>query len=105
MKLIWVLVAVCIVFSWHAIGADGTPNAIAPNLICKEAKDIPLPEHPRPDLQRELWKNLNGSWAFDFDPEDKGVSEKWAIKGNHSFTREIVVPFPWQSKLSGIDNQ
>ena len=27
---------------------------------------IPLPEHPRPDL-KDQWINLNGTWEFKFD--------------------------------------
>ncbi len=26
------------------------------------SQEIPLPEHPRPDFQREQWINLNGNW-------------------------------------------
>ena len=29
---------------------------------------IPLPEHPRPDLERAQWQNLNGRWEFAFKP-------------------------------------
>ena len=64
--------------------------------------DIPRPEHPRPDFQRELWLNLNGRWEFDFDPQNIGVNEKWFQKKHHSFSKQIVVPFPWESSLSGI---
>jgi len=36
------------------------------------APEIPLPEHPRPDLERAEWVNLNGPWSFRFDPADAG---------------------------------
>ena len=39
---------------------------------------IPLPEHPRPDFQRDLWLNLNGRWRFAFDPADSGERAGWA---------------------------
>lgn len=64
--------------------------------------DIPWPEHPRPDFKREPWINLNGQWPFAFDPDNKGVKEQWFIPGQHKFDRTITVPFPWESKLSGI---
>jgi len=64
--------------------------------------DVPHPEHPRPDFQRPAWVNLNGSWRFEFDAQDAGESEKWFEPGNRRFARTIVVPFPWESKLSGI---
>jgi len=65
------------------------------------AQNIPLPEHPRPDFEREIWANLNGAWKFGFDSLDIGVKEKWFSNTNHS-PLSINVPFPWGSPLSGI---
>lgn len=62
----------------------------------------PWPEHPRPDLERSPWVNLNGEWSFAFDPEDVGVKERWFEPGRKPLARRILVPFPWESKLSGI---
>lgn len=61
---------------------------------------IPLPEHPRPDLRRPLWQNLNGEWAFEFDTANVGIEAGW-YEGKKAFSRRITVPFPWGSKLSG----
>jgi hypothetical protein len=61
-------------------------------------------EHPRPDFQREMWLNLNGSWDFMFDSKNVGEAEKWFNKPG-SFNKKIVVPFPWGSKLSGVNNE
>jgi hypothetical protein len=30
--------------------------------VLATAVEIPRPEHPRPDLQRENWLSLNGEW-------------------------------------------
>lgn len=49
---------------------------------------IPRPEYPRPDFQRENWLPLNGEWAFSFDEP--------------IFDRKILVPFACETKLSGI---
>jgi hypothetical protein len=65
---------------------------------------IPLPEHPRPDFERADWLNLNGTWSFRFDPTNAGTAEAWSA-GKTTFPQTIVVPFPWGSPLSGIDNQ
>src|SRR5688500_15599112 len=65
------------------------------------AQVIPLPEHPRPDFERPLWQNLNGSWQFEFDSLDQGINKKW-YEGNIAFTKQITVPFPWGSALSGV---
>ncbi len=66
--------------------------------------DIPLPEHPRPDFMRADWLNLNGKWQFEFDKANVGESESW-FAGNKAFTKDILVPFPWGSELSGIKDE
>ncbi len=63
---------------------------------------MPRGEHPRPDLRRDEWKNLNGPWRFCFDPGDRGLRQRWP-QGGGPFDRRIPVPFPWESRLSGID--
>lgn len=65
---------------------------------------IPLPEHPRPDLERADWQNLNGDWAFEFDKGDVGLKENWA-KGSKAFSKTIKVPFPWGAPLSGVGDE
>jgi hypothetical protein len=69
-----------------------------------QAQEIPLPEHPRPDFQREQWQNLNGQWSFEFDANNKGVEMAW-FEGKSSFSKTILVPFPWGSNLSGVDDE
>lgn len=49
---------------------------------------IPRPEYPRPDFQRENWLPLNGEWDFSFDEP--------------IFDQKILVPFACETKLSGI---
>lgn len=66
------------------------------------AADIPRPEHPTPDAVRSHWANLNGAWAFRFDPQDDGLKAGWEKPGAAGFDQSIVVPFPWESELSGI---
>jgi len=66
------------------------------------AADLPWPEHPRPDFERPAWVNLNGPWQFEFDPDDIGLKQQWFVPGRHEFKRRITVPFPWESRLSGI---
>jgi hypothetical protein len=67
-------------------------------------QSIPLKEHPRPDFQRDQWFNLNGLWDFRFDPQNAGENEKWYDKSD-SFDKKILVPFPWGSELSGVENE
>jgi hypothetical protein len=67
------------------------------------SRQIPLPEHPRPDFQRERWINLNGQWGFRFDSLNRGLEERWF--DHDSFDLEITVPFSWGSKLSGVGDR
>jgi len=62
-----------------------------------------LPEHPRPDFQREHWVNLNGYWDFEFDSMDLGQQENWA-SAEKVFSKKILVPFPWGSPLSEVED-
>ncbi len=68
---------------------------------CLLAADVPRPEHPRPDMMRTDWQTLNGSWEFEFDDGDKGQAERWHA-GSRKFSKKILVPYCFQSKLSGI---
>ncbi|MFX1530335.1 MAG: sugar-binding domain-containing protein, partial [Promethearchaeota archaeon] len=67
---------------------------------------IPRPEYPRPQFIRENnWINLNGEWDFAFDDTNIGLKEKWYKNDSFTkFNRKILVPFSFQSKLSGIED-
>ena len=54
----------------------------------------PLPEYPRPMLQRSEWKNLNGKWNYAIQPSDAETPSE--------FDGEIIVPYPLESDLSGV---
>ena len=57
--------------------------------------------YPRPQFVREAWQNLNGSWQFCFDDNNEGLAEKWYLD-EKEFRDQIEVPFVYQCKLSGI---
>jgi beta-galactosidase/beta-glucuronidase len=63
----------------------------------------PRPEYPRPQFVRREWLNLNGEWEFSTDTYDQGLRRGW--QDGRRFRRRIQVPFAYQTKLSGIDNQ
>lgn len=50
--------------------------------------------YPRPTMEREAWSNLNGIWHFALNHKDSSGAPK--------FNRQIMVPFPVESSLSGV---
>lgn len=57
--------------------------------------------YPRPQLVREHWQSLNGKWKFAFDNNKQYKHPSDGIR----WTNEIVVPFPPESKASGIGDR
>ena len=64
--------------------------------------NIPRPEHPNPQFERENWVNLNGEWEFEFDYGNSGRDRKFYERT--SLNSKIIVPFCPESVLSGIGN-
>jgi len=60
--------------------------------------------HPRPQLQRETWHDLTGTWGFAVDDDDIGVTSGWPMDQT-PFDRSILVPFPPESEMSGINDK
>lgn len=57
----------------------------------------PLPEYPRPQMERGQWLNLNGLW--DYAVLDKGSNAPDGFDG------KILVPYPIESSLSGVQKR
>lgn len=60
-------------------------------------------DYPRPQLVRENWINLNGTWDFAFDDEDRGERERW--QEDFPKMEKILVPFAYETEKSGINCQ
>lgn len=67
------------------------------------ATSIVRNEYPRPNFERKSWLNLNGDWNFEYDDNNEGLKNKWYE--NSKFSRKIIVPYVFQSELSGINEQ
>lgn len=67
---------------------------------------IPHSEYPRPDFERsEHWINLNGIWDFAADSANVGLEQAWYQNGAVDWPHQIVVPYPWESKTSRINQE
>ncbi|KAK2593093.1 hypothetical protein QQS21_009223 [Conoideocrella luteorostrata] len=61
----------------------------------------PWPEHPRPQLRREDWQNLNGIWTYE------GAGQAYQLAGvpqAAALSREIMIPSCVESGLSGVQD-
>jgi len=92
------LVTACCLGAVAVVTAAEVPSAA----VVDQATAIPLPEHPRPDLRRADWVNLNGTWAFRFDSAGAGESARWFDTAPSGFPLRITVPYSWGSPLSGV---
>jgi len=72
-------------------------DKLTTNWTDKVNADQPLPEYPRPALVRADWQNLNGRWDYAILPIKEAMPTQWQGK--------IVVPFPVESQLSGVEKQ
>lgn len=59
-------------------------------------KNMPLPEYPRPQMQRDSYICLNGIWDYAIYPTMESFS---------GYQGEIVVPFSPECILSGVERQ
>ncbi|HZA35847.1 MAG TPA: hypothetical protein VE505_13005, partial [Vicinamibacterales bacterium] len=84
-----------------AAGSSGVAGRTSAREPQPPASGVPRAEHPRPDFMRADWATLNGRWEFEFDDQDAGMRERW-FAGTRAFGKTIVVPYTFQSKLSGI---
>lgn len=95
-----VLAALCATAAEAATGtAASGQSAVRPLLTIwgeQLDKSSVLPEYPRPQMVRDAWANLNGEWDFAISPADGSEP--------NVFDKKIVVPFPVESVLSGVES-
>ena len=59
--------------------------------LLSQQASIPWQDHPKPQMRRENWLNLNGMWEFAASREEP-----------KEYDRQIRVPFCPESRLSGV---
>lgn len=89
---------ICLTGSLLVVSCSAT--ATAQSLVTRWSKDIE-PEcvhadYPRPQLVRERWLNLNGTWQYAIRPREA------AVPATGEFDGQILVPFAVESALSGV---
>jgi hypothetical protein len=94
----------CLLFSFSRFvqaddAVDGDWKMAHVPLVTRWAKDVSpthaLPEYPRPQMVRSDWMNLNGLW-------DYALSDKEVAHPPTTYAGKILVPYPYESALSGI---
>ncbi len=87
---LFALIAAVLVLPFFLFISEKKQNNTLTTDFEKDLGDTPFPEYPRPNFKRESFFNLNGKWQF-------------CIK--NKFDGEILVPFPPESRLSGVERE
>ncbi len=86
---------------WRCCGtADALSRRAKPMLTRWAATVSPTnvhPEYPRPQFVRPDWQNLNGLWDYAMTAD--------ARRAPATFAGKILVPFPVESYLSGVQKR
>ena len=79
----------------------GAENRLDMKLIPETAETLPRREYNNPSFDRSAsgWLCLNGTWQFQFDPENAGEANGWYHPDAPRFDRAIRVPFSWASLM------
>jgi len=84
--------------SWTAAAAAPVAARLTTPWTAAVSPTTPWPEYPRPQLQRDAWTNLNGSWDYAVLPAN-------AADLPTAYEGKILVPFAIESDLSGVNRR
>ncbi len=100
----WTLVAAAEGYLFTRMEMECVPggdNSCRIGLQKQTPENMPRREYNSPIFDRSAhgWLSLNGTWQFQFDPEDVGVKEHWYEENAPQYNRHIRVPFSWTSLM------
>lgn len=99
MRILCPLLLLFLISSLNAQNWEMAPVPLSTSWAGEIDPERILPEYPRPLMQRERWQNLNGLWQF----QEARASDP--VPFGRKLDRQILVPFAWESALSGIREQ
>ncbi|RYF35924.1 MAG: beta-galactosidase, partial [Cytophagaceae bacterium] len=71
------------------------PSSLKTQWAAQVSPKNALPDYPRPQMVRSKWQSLNGLWSY-------GVNHFGSMFAPNIMDGQILVPFPYESSLSGI---
>jgi len=97
------IAAACTLLAAACAGHAMAQNTPEPTLKTRWSEDVsptnPHPEYPRPTMVRADWLSLNGPWHW------RAATGEETAPPADGFEGEILVPFPFESALSGVGRQ
>jgi beta-galactosidase/beta-glucuronidase len=97
--LLLILAAICAAQPVTVANAQATSLAhLTTPWSAKVNQAAPLPEYPRPQLERDTWTSLNGLWDYAVRPRETSAPPA-------AYDGKILVPYPIESALSGVMKQ
>jgi beta-galactosidase/beta-glucuronidase len=93
-KLFVIHFAVVFLFQYSFAQWKKVPGKISSSWSEQVNPANPLPEYPRPQMERSNWTNLNGLWNYTVTIKDAVNASSWG--------GQILVPFAIESSLSGV---
>src|SRR5438270_5835622 len=102
MRVLAALASLTVTGAWVSPARATAPYVLKPPpLVTQWTRSVstsaPLPDYPRPELQRSQWLSLNGRWQYE------RAQPGQAPPFGSDLAETILVPFPIQSALSGIE--
>jgi beta-galactosidase/beta-glucuronidase len=96
-KTLTALILICLFIAGNAQNWQPAGTKIQSSWAGEIDPVNPLPEYPRPQMERDQWINLNGLWDYALLKRGSSMPNK--------FNGKILVPFPVESALSGLQER